>query len=74
MAAPSSNHVFRHPRFSDIRGCAQLATQATSSITHIVEGVHHPVLEAIGIPGAKTTGQPRGDPPDRALADGSSTM
>jgi len=40
-------------RKSDIKGIAQLATQATTSVTRIVEGVHHSVLNTKGIPGGK---------------------
>jgi len=43
----------RHLRKSDIRGIAQLATQATTGVTRIVEGVHHSVLNTKGIPGGK---------------------
>ena len=38
-------------RKSDIKGIAQLATQATTAVTRIVEGVHHSVLNTKGVPG-----------------------
>ena len=47
-------------RSSDIRGIAQLATQATAGVARITEGVHQSVLSTIGISGDKTTGQTRG--------------
>ncbi len=47
-------------RVSDIQGIAQLATQATTGVTRIVEGVHRSVWDTIGIPGGKTPGQTRG--------------
>jgi len=42
-----------HLRKSDIRGITQLATQATISVTRIVEGVHKSVLNTKGLPGGK---------------------
>jgi len=47
-------------RFSDVRGIVQLATQATSGITHIVEGVHQSVWSTMGFPGGKAPGKTRG--------------
>jgi len=43
----------RHLRKSDIRGITQLATQAASGVTRIVEGVHSSVLNTKGLPGGK---------------------
>lgn len=43
----------RHLRKSDIRGITQLATQATTGVTRIVEGVHSSVLKTKGLPGGK---------------------
>jgi pimeloyl-ACP methyl ester carboxylesterase len=60
VTTADSKKLHRHLRFSDIRGVAQLASQATSGVTRIVEGVHHSVLNTMGIPGLKETGQTRG--------------
>ena len=51
---------FRHLCASDIRGVAQLATKATTSVTRIAEGVHQSVWDTIGVPGGKEPGQTRG--------------
>jgi pimeloyl-ACP methyl ester carboxylesterase len=47
-------------RLSDMRGLVQLATQATRSVTHIVEGVHQSVWSTMGFPGGKAPGKTRG--------------
>ena len=47
-------------RVSDIRGIAQLATQATESVTDIAEGVHRSVWNTMGVPGGTAPGQTRG--------------
>ncbi len=47
-------------RISDLRGVAQLATQATAGVTRIVEGVHRSVWDTLGIPGGKVPGRTRG--------------
>jgi pimeloyl-ACP methyl ester carboxylesterase len=47
-------------RISDLRGIVQLATQATGSITHIVEEVHQSVWSTWGFPGGETPGKTRG--------------
>lgn len=47
-------------RPSDIRGIAQLATQATAGVTDIVEGVHQSVWSAMGVPGGGEEGRTRG--------------
>ena len=60
VTAPASNKLHRHLRLSDIRGVAQLATQAIFGVTRIVEGVHHSVLHTIGISEQENTGQTRG--------------
>jgi len=49
-----------HWRASDLRGVAQLATQATTAVAHIAEGVHQSVWGAMGAPGGKKAGQTRG--------------
>ncbi len=42
-----------HLRKSDIRGIAQLATQASTGVTRIVEGVHNSVLNTKGVPAGR---------------------
>jgi pimeloyl-ACP methyl ester carboxylesterase len=49
-----------HWRASDLRAVAQLATQATTAVTHIAEGVHQSVWGTMGLPGGKDDGQTRG--------------
>ena len=43
-----TGNPLKHLRVSDIRGIAQLATQATAGVTRIVEGVHQAVLGTVG--------------------------
>ncbi len=50
----------RHLRPSDLRGVAQLATQATTSVTTIVEGVHRAVLDTLPLPSRGTPGRTSG--------------
>lgn len=57
---PVASGPLRHLRASDLRGVAQLATQATTGVAHIVEGVHQSVWGSLGIPGGKATGQTGG--------------
>jgi pimeloyl-ACP methyl ester carboxylesterase len=45
---------------SDLRGVAKLATQATSSVTRIVEGVHQSVWDTLGLAGGDKPGQTGG--------------
>lgn len=47
-------------RVSDLRGLAQLATQATAGIAHMAEGLHLAVLNSMGLRGAKVPGRTRG--------------
>jgi pimeloyl-ACP methyl ester carboxylesterase len=49
-----------HLRATDIRAAAQLATQATVSVTSIVEGVHQSVLSTIGLKGTGPEGKTSG--------------
>jgi pimeloyl-ACP methyl ester carboxylesterase len=49
-----------HLRASDIRGIAQLATQATRGVADISEGVHQSVWGSMGVPGGKAPGKTRG--------------
>ncbi len=58
-AKPSENPL-KHLRTSDIRGAAQMATQATAGVTRIAEGVHRSVWGTMGIPGGKEPGLTRG--------------
>ena len=57
--APRSSPL-RQLRASDLRGVARLATQATTSISHVAEGVHQSVLGTLGLPGGPQPGQTRG--------------
>jgi hypothetical protein len=57
---PVSENALNHLRPSDLRGVAQLATQATQGVTRIVEGVHQSVYDTMGVPGGPATGQTRG--------------
>jgi len=45
---------------ADMRGIVKLAKQATSGITHIVEGIHRAVWRTMGFPGSKAPGKTRG--------------
>ncbi len=57
---PPSENPLNHLRASDIRGAAQLATQATAGVTRIAEGVHRSVWDTMGVPGGKEPGLTRG--------------
>lgn len=50
----------QHLRPSDLRAVAQLATQATSGVATMVEGVHHAVLGTMGLAGGKAGQQTSG--------------
>lgn len=50
----------KHLRPSDLRGVAQLATQATRGVTTMAEGVHHAVLGTMGLAGGKPQQQTSG--------------
>ncbi len=60
MAKAPLNNPLKHLRAKDLRGIAQLATQATSSVASIAEGVHQSVWSTLGAPGGKTAGRTRG--------------
>ena len=60
MTPPASKNPLQHLRASDVRGIAQLATQATSGVARIAEGVHQSVWSTMGVPGGKVQGQTRG--------------
>jgi pimeloyl-ACP methyl ester carboxylesterase len=51
--------ALKHVRPSDLRGAAQLATQATRGVASIAEGVHQSVWSSMGVPG-KAPGRMRG--------------
>lgn len=50
----------QHLKASDLRAVAQLATQATTSVSRIAEAVHQAVWATMGVPGGKAPGQTRG--------------
>ncbi|WP_051391612.1 esterase/lipase family protein, partial [Rhodoferax saidenbachensis] len=63
MAKPKTTPpkaVLTHVRPTDLRGVAQLATQATLGVTRMAEGVHQSVLGSMGVPGGKAAGRTRG--------------
>ena len=60
MTKPSPKKPRKHLHISDIRGIARLATQATAGVTHIVEGVHQSVWNAMGLPSGRAPGQTNG--------------
>jgi len=60
MTRPASKAPLARVRIDDARGLAQLATQATTGVTRIVEGVHQSVWATIGVPGGKAPGTTRG--------------
>ena len=47
-------------RASDLRGAARIATQATTEVTHIAEGVHRSVLGSLGLSGDAQPGRAGG--------------
>ena len=57
---PARKNPLQHLRASDLRGVAQLATQATAGVARIAEGVHQAVWSTLGVPGGKTPGTTRG--------------
>ena len=56
---PSKNPL-KHLRASDARAIAQLATQATTGVVNIAEGVHQSVWQTLGAGGGTEPGQARG--------------
>lgn len=60
MTEPDSTTRSRSLRISDLRGLAQLATEATVGVTGIAEGVHRSVWDTVGIPGSEVPGRTRG--------------
>lgn len=57
---PTRKQAFKHLRTSDLRGVAQLATQATVGVTRIAEGVHQAVWSVMGAQGGAVPGSTRG--------------
>ncbi len=51
MRKPAPRNLLNHLHASDLRGLAQLATQATVGVTRIAEGVHQSVWDTLGVPG-----------------------
>ncbi|MCV2361472.1 GPI inositol-deacylase [Paucibacter sp. TC2R-5] len=49
-----------HLQATDLRGIAQLGSQATAGIARIVEGVHQSIWARLGMPGGPAPGQTRG--------------
>lgn len=60
MRKPPSKNPLKHLRASDLRGMAQLATQASLGVARIAEGVHQSVWRTLGAPGGPAPGQARG--------------
>ncbi len=60
MSTPTLKKSPKHLRSSDIRSIAQLAIQATVSVTELVKDVHQSVLNTIGVPAGKVPGQTSG--------------
>ena len=59
-AKPGARNPLKHLRASDIRGVAQLATQATGGVARIAEGVHQSVWSTMGVSGGAAPGQTGG--------------
>lgn len=57
---PAKRRSWQQLRASDLRAAARLATQATTGVTHIVEGVHQSVRATIGLPGGRRPGSTGG--------------
>ncbi len=50
----------KHLLASDLRGIAQLGSQATTGLTRIVEGVHRSIWDRLGLAGGPRPGETRG--------------
>ena len=59
MASRNSKNPLKHLRATDLRGVAQLVTQATAGVTRIAEGVHQSVWSSMGVSG-RSAGQTGG--------------
>ena len=55
-----TKNPLKHLRASDARAVAQLATQATTGVVNIAEGVHQSVWQTLGAGGGKEPGQTGG--------------
>lgn len=51
MRKPAPRNPLKHLRVSDIRGAARLATQATTGMSRVVEGVHQSIWDRLGVSG-----------------------
>ncbi len=60
MTTPAPQKPSKHLRMTDIRSIAQLATQATTGVIRIVEGVHQSVWSTLGVSGGQAPGQTGG--------------
>ena len=60
MISPPRKKPLKHLRASDARGIVALASQATSGVAHIAEGVHQAVWSTLGAPGGAEPGTTRG--------------
>jgi len=56
----SGSNPLRQLRVSDLRGVARLATQATTGISRVAEGVHQSVRGTLGMPGGAQPGRTGG--------------
>ncbi len=56
----AATNPLRQLRASDLRAVARLATQATTGISRVAEGVHQSVLGTLGLPGGAQPGRTRG--------------
>ncbi|MDH4418109.1 MAG: alpha/beta hydrolase [Acidovorax sp.] len=59
-APASGTNPLRQLRVSDLRGVARLATQATTGISRVTEGVHQSVRGTLGLPGGSQPGRTGG--------------
>ena len=60
LTQPPASNPLRHLRLSDLRGMAQLATQATTGVASMAEGVHRSVLDTMRLPAGSEPGRTRG--------------
>lgn len=60
MSRPASRNPLKHLSIAEIRGIAQLATEATEGITDIVEGVHQSVRSPLRASSRKAPRRARG--------------
>ncbi|MCV2370185.1 esterase/lipase family protein [Roseateles oligotrophus] len=60
MNSSPPKRTAKHLLASDLRGIAQLGSQATAGIARIVEGVHQSIWDRLGVPGGHAPGQTRG--------------